>query len=752
MHYWPCKTCGGVRTSKAFSHPGIKKKLTAIIATFILALCLYAVSPGFAFADVIEIDGVTYTYNNPDDRKLVVTSIKSNVASSVTVPKKIKGVPIGQIGEFGLPCELSETITSLTASNNSALKRVVLRNNNLTTLDVSNNSALDTVECSSCHLITLDVSNDITLREMLCGMNNLTNLDLSSNRNLQSLSVSSNDLVALDISNNPVLGFLCCNHNKLTALDVSSNPGLKSLICSDNKLTALDVSNNSGLSSLVCKNNCLTLLDVSNLGRLEDLQCSDNNLAYLDIAGCTQLAYLYCSNNRIKDTTALERWLDSSSNHAGKILPQSENNDPLHIEDASALVSDQVYKGSAHYPQVIVKYGSTILKEGQDYTLEYKNNVSVGTATVAITGIGDYAGSKNATFKINPEFLSFASVSQISDQSYTGSALTPKPVVKLGSTTLKEGTDYALEYNNNMDVGSATITIKGTGNYTGSKDVTFKINPASSNNSSTAGDSDNSSSASTSTSKPQENVSSATDAQTPDKAPRVQGSWKKSGSKWWYSYNASTKRAQGNKAYPSNEWVSIRGKCYHFDSRGYMHKDWCKSESNWYYLGADGAMKTGWAKVKNKWYYLNSDGIMQTGKKTISNKVYYLTSSGAMKTGWNKENNKWFYYNGGGDMAKGWKKVGKTWYYLNSDGVMQTGKKTISGKTYYLNSNGAMKTGWNKENGKWFYYNKSGAMQKGKWVGNYYLDSNGVMATNTWVDNDRYYVDANGKWVRGAKR
>ena len=42
---------------------------------------------------------------------------------------------------------------------------------------------------------------------------------------------------------------------------------------------------------------------------------------------------------------------------------------------------------------------------------------------------------------------------------------------------LTKGTNYAVSYKNNTKVGTATVTVKGKGNYTGSKKTTFKINP-----------------------------------------------------------------------------------------------------------------------------------------------------------------------------------------------------------------------------------------------------------------------------------
>jgi hypothetical protein len=46
-----------------------------------------------------------------------------------------------------------------------------------------------------------------------------------------------------------------------------------------------------------------------------------------------------------------------------------------------------------------------------------------------------------------------------------------------GSKTLVKDTDYSVAYSGNVNIGLATITIKGKGNYSGTATVTFKINP-----------------------------------------------------------------------------------------------------------------------------------------------------------------------------------------------------------------------------------------------------------------------------------
>lgn len=70
-------------------------------------------------------------------------------------------------------------------------------------------------------------------------------------------------------------------------------------------------------------------------------------------------------------------------------------------------------------------------------------------------------------------------ISSVETQIYTGKALTPALVIRDGYTKLTAGTDYTLTYKNNTKVGTASVTIKGKGNYTGSKTVKFRIIPGS---------------------------------------------------------------------------------------------------------------------------------------------------------------------------------------------------------------------------------------------------------------------------------
>ena len=72
--------------------------------------------------------------------------------------------------------------------------------------------------------------------------------------------------------------------------------------------------------------------------------------------------------------------------------------------------------------------------------------------------------------------ISKASVTlSTSTYAYDGKAKTPSVNVKVNGKTLKKDTDYTVSYSNNTKVGTAKVTIKGKGNYTGSVSKTFKI-------------------------------------------------------------------------------------------------------------------------------------------------------------------------------------------------------------------------------------------------------------------------------------
>lgn len=369
---------------------------------------------------------------------------------------------------------------------------------------------------------------------------------------------------------------------------------------------------------------------------------------------------------------------------------------PAEIVDADVVLatSSAVYTGKAVRPGLSVTVGGTTLLAGTDYTISYQDNVAVGTAQVTVTGKGNYAGTVAKPFEIVLPDLSGASVSVVSKVIYTGLALTPVPTVTLGTKSLVEGRDYAVSYRNNVNAGTASVTITGTGGYRGAATTTFTIVKSS-------------------------------------------GAWQKSGQRWWYRWS--------DGSYPISQFVKIGGSTYWFDDAGWMVTGWREIDGSWYWFASSGAMATGWVKVNGTWYWMNSAGKMVTGWQKIAGKTYWMDSSGAMATGWRRISGSWYYFASSGAMVAGWVKSGGSWYWMStSNGKMATGWVKVGGATYWMKSSGAMATGWQQVSGTWYYFDSSGAMARNKWVGNYYLKEDGSMAVNEWIG--KYHVNGSGKW------
>ncbi len=110
----------------------------------------------------------------------------------------------------------------------------------------------------------------------------------------------------------------------------------------------------------------------------------------------------------------------------------------------------------------------------------------VDTYTITPSGAADsnYTVSfVTADFTITSKSITDTTISiaPIDDFIYSGQDITPPLTVKDGSVILVQGTDYGLDYSNNINVGTATVKIVSYGNYTGNKEITFSILPKSIN-------------------------------------------------------------------------------------------------------------------------------------------------------------------------------------------------------------------------------------------------------------------------------
>lgn len=146
---------------------------------------------------------------------------------------------------------------------------------------------------------------------------------------------------------------------------------------------------------------------------------------------------------------------------------------------ASLSADSFIYDGAEKKPEVTVKSDNAQLTAATDFTVSYSSNVNAGTATVTITGKGNYSGSIRKQFTITPaDFSGFSAELSADTVTYTGSTQKPGATVKSGDKVLVSGTDFTVSYSNNTNAGTAKATIKGKGNYSGTITKEFTITPA----------------------------------------------------------------------------------------------------------------------------------------------------------------------------------------------------------------------------------------------------------------------------------
>lgn len=118
------------------------------------------------------------------------------------------------------------------------------------------------------------------------------------------------------------------------------------------------------------------------------------------------------------------------------------------------------------------------LVEGLHYDIVYTNNTKVNSrATFTATGKGYFSGTMTGSFTIKPRVLTDPSVQiqPIEDQECTGKALLPDVTIMHNGYTLQKDVDYTVTGTNNLKPGTATLTIRGKGNYGGNAVSTFDI-------------------------------------------------------------------------------------------------------------------------------------------------------------------------------------------------------------------------------------------------------------------------------------
>lgn len=169
-----------------------------------------------------------------------------------------------------------------------------------------------------------------------------------------------------------------------------------------------------------------------------------------------------------------------------------------------------IYTGNEIKPEVEVLYHTLdasgkiqagvqpVIIDPKFYEVKYENNIHAGKASITVTGIDDpsvkknedgkadegvgkqeetgtYTGKKEIEFQIAPADINSCQFQIPAAAGYTGKAVTLNIVATYQGKQLTAKKDYTVTYKNNKKKGKATVEIRGTGDFTGSKTASFTI-------------------------------------------------------------------------------------------------------------------------------------------------------------------------------------------------------------------------------------------------------------------------------------
>ena len=190
------------------------------------------------------------------------------------------------------------------------------------------------------------------------------------------------------------------------------------------------------------------------------------------------------SNNINASTTAVKATVTITDKDGGNYIVNGTKTFVINKATLTTVVLENAtlhYTGSEQTVTVkTVKAGELVVGE-DNYTVTGHKQTMVGNYQLTVTAKDNtnFTGSKTADWSIIAENASSFTVSGVAESYvYTGKAITPDVTVKMGDILLTKDKDYTIEYSDNIEVGTATITVKGKGGYVGTNTLHFDITRA----------------------------------------------------------------------------------------------------------------------------------------------------------------------------------------------------------------------------------------------------------------------------------
>ena len=450
-----------------------------------------------------------YKYEVSNNKAKIVGYEGSN--STVTIPSKIGNYAVTEIGYNAFNnCEEIETLNIPTSIEK-----------------------IDRYAFNGCNFSTVKFANDckITTITGFENMNNLTSINIPSKVKIIGNSVFSNDtnLTSITIPNSVEKIEYCAFYNctGLTTISIPTNVSdIDEYAFSDCNFTTVKFADDCKITSFDGFQNMSNLVSINIPNRVRKIESSafanDTKLTTITIPeSVREIGYCVFYKCTGLKTIKIPRRVEKIDEYAFTgcdfntvvfdndcmitempSFRDMKNLTSINIPRSVKSLEGSVFSNVTSLRSLIIPSSVTTIGYSTFYGCK---NLAIQIPK-SVTKIDDYAfynatgitvkcesgstaqtfcSSKGITYSIitipatkTPIEISKTAITGYGAKPYTGKEITANLVVKYNGNTLKVGTDYVVEYDNNINVGNATITIVGFGDYIGKVQKNFKIVPA----------------------------------------------------------------------------------------------------------------------------------------------------------------------------------------------------------------------------------------------------------------------------------
>lgn len=197
-----------------------------------------------------------------------------------------------------------------------------------------------------------------------------------------------------------------------------------------------------------------------------------------------KLAYCDAYGNELKKQPTkagnYQLHITGKENCEGEIIfaySVSESGAANAISKGTATIANYIY--GSEEPKVTLSVDGKTLARDTDYLVSFANTYKKGTATATFIGIGNYTGTIKKNFKVQAAAIQPNNIVVAKTAAYEKGGARAEVSVSVNGAELVLGTDYTATYKKNTKLGTASVIIKGKGNYTGSQTKEFKVEPKS---------------------------------------------------------------------------------------------------------------------------------------------------------------------------------------------------------------------------------------------------------------------------------